>query len=108
MDAPAGYMTISTLSFQGSIWPSFLLSFIVVNQRRACVRTFADEDVALNVDDVVLGEAVHGDLRLGVTFVVMDEIRGYLLLRAPADYTCNNYGSENDETDISASTVISV
>lgn len=49
------------------------------------VRTFTDEDVALNVDDVVLGETVHGDLCFGVTFVVVDEIRGYLLLRAPAD-----------------------
>lgn len=48
-----------------------------------CVRTFANEDVALNVDDIVFGETVHRDFSLGVTFVVIDEICGDLLLWAP-------------------------
>lgn len=90
-------VTIPLCLFRRSIWPSFLRSsrsyFIVVNHTERnppgdeliYVRTFADEDVALNVDDVVLGKTVHGDLCFGVTFVVVDEIRGYLLLRAPAD-----------------------
>ena len=45
--------------------------------------TFANEDVTLNVDDVVLGETVHGNLSFSVTFVIVNEIRGYFLLRAP-------------------------
>lgn len=45
---------------------------------------FANEDVALNVDDIVFGETVHRDFSLGVTFVVIDEICGDLLLWAPS------------------------
>ncbi len=90
-------VTFPLCLFRRSIWPSFLRSsrsyFIVVNHTERnppgdeliYVRTFADEDVALNVDDVVLGKTVHGDLCFGVTFVIVDEIRGYLLLRAPVD-----------------------
>lgn len=44
--------------------------------------TFADEDVALDVDNVVVGESVHRDLRLCVTFVSVHEDCGNLLLRA--------------------------
>lgn len=47
-------------------------------------RTFADEDVALDVDNVVFRKTVHGDLGFGVSFVrVVNEDRGDLLFRAP-------------------------
>lgn len=46
------------------------------------VYTFADEDVALDVDNVVVGESVHGDLRLCVPFISVHEDCGNLLLRA--------------------------
>ena len=45
--------------------------------------TFADEDVALNVDNVVLGESVHRNFSFDVTFTVCYERRSDLLLRAP-------------------------
>ena len=46
------------------------------------ITTSADENIALDVNDVEIGESVHGDFRLGVAFV-SDELRRNLLLWAP-------------------------
>lgn len=58
-------------------------------------RTFTDEDVALDVDDVILGETVHGDLGFGVTFVVVNERRGDFLLG-----TSRKIGKMGERSDV--------
>ena len=78
-------------------WPHFVLYTTVFlrhglhyhprktkQQHKNCKHTFANEDVTLDVDDVVFSETVHGNLGFGVAFIVVDERRGNLLLRAPA------------------------
>ena len=53
--------------------------------------TFADENVTLDIDNVVLGESVHGNFRLCVTFAVCYERCRYLLLRASTKKKYNRF-----------------
>ena len=58
--------------------------------------TFANEDVALDVDDIVISEAVHGDLGLGVALGIhRHELAGDFLLRTPVNVTTFSFENKN-------------
>jgi len=43
--------------------------------------TFTNKDIALDVNDVVFSESVHGDFGFSVTFTILNECCGNLFLR---------------------------
>ena len=71
--------------------------------------TFANEDVALDVDDIVISEAVHGDLGLSVALGIhRRELAGDFLLRTPANVTIFSFLKKKVHRFLFGSTTVPV